>query len=384
MRTFPKTGLTFLLLGTLALTSCSVTGGISIKKRYKTSKSAWAQTGGGPNQDNHREIIIGSNIEMMWQKSVSSAIGNSISVVDSIIYFSTLNGYVYAMNLSNGRTAGRLKFYNPSVSGTAHDGSDMYFSLAYGKETLIAYDLSNRKYKFRRGLGPIENTPAVWEDFVYVGTQKNTFYCIQRVDGAEKWVFKTPKPVHTGAAISGNLVFFGCDDGNVYALNRYTGKKSWTFKTGRAVVATPAVDKTTVYVGSTDGYFYAIELETGRLKWSYHLPSGLNGAIYAQASLSKDHVYFGSTDGHLYALNKAIGELRWKFKTGGAISNACISTESEVLVGSQDKFLYLVNSTTGEKIWSFELKGRIQTSPALYGNYIVAASEAKHIYLFKF
>ncbi len=349
----------------------------------KSTNDNWPNFGGSALRDNYRNVNFHLPLNLVWKKSVSSAVGSVIAVSDSIVYLGTLDGRVYAMNLRNGDVIGSLKFLYALTSGISVKHQTAILGLANGKETLISYDVFDSRYNYIKEIGGIETNPLVYEEYIYVAAQNKKFYSLNLSDGLILWTFETPLPVRSSPVVQGTTVYFGCDDGNIYALNRFNGNVIWKFQTHQAIFAAPALDETSLYVGSTDSTFYAIALKDGSLKWKFKIGGGTPGKFFASAAVDKERVIVGGSDGAVYALSKNDGKLLWKFQTNGAISTAPVITRDYVFIGSQDKNFFAVDLATGVSVWKFETEGRIKTNFVVYGNYIILASENKYVYVFK-
>jgi outer membrane protein assembly factor BamB len=378
-----KTILSILILFNF-LSSCGMSGSIKISGDFKRGEIAdWPNIGGSALRDNYRDVEFRMPLRLIWKKSVSSAVNSVIAVSDSIIYFGTLDGRVYAMNLRNGNIIGTLKFLYASTSGFSIQKHTAIIGLANGKETLISYDVFDGRYNFIKQIGAIESNPLIYDEYVYVAAENKKFHCLNLADGLILWTFETGKPVRSSPAVHGTTVYFGCDDGNVYALNRFNGNVIWKFQTKQAVFAAPAMDETTLYVGSTDSVFYAIHIKDGSLKWKHKIGSVTPGTFFASAAVDGSKVVVGGSDGIVYAFDKQSGKLLWKFQTQGAISTAPVITKNYVFAGSQDKNFYAIDGVTGLSGWKYPMEGRVKTNLAIYGDYVIVASENKYVYMFK-
>ncbi|NUM80217.1 PQQ-binding-like beta-propeller repeat protein [bacterium] len=368
----------------LIFASCGTSGSIGIGRYYKKSQAeSWSNMGGNAGRTGYRQTDIQPPLELAWKASVSSAVNEVISVKDSIIYFGTLDGRMYAVWIGDGRTIGRIRYTHASSAGMSLTGNIAVYGLSNGKNTLIAYHLMERKHIYAKDIGAIETNPLVVEDYIYVGSQNKNFYCVNLSDGSVKWKYSLKKPTKSSPSVNTINVFFGADDGKVYSLNRYTGQLNWYFQADGAVQSAPVIDDPYVFVGTVDGNFYALNLSDGAVKWQFKVEKPLPGSIFASASTDKGRVYIGSTNGYLYALNKNDGAVDWQFKTNGAISTAPLVTPKYIFVGSQDKFFYAINSTTGLSEWQYKTNGRIKTNPARYGDYIFIAAENNNVFAFR-
>ncbi len=374
-----------LLFGMLLLgEGCRSSGSVSIASFFRRGGTAnWSTLGADERRSGYVPTELHPPLELAWKFFPSSSVGSVIVVSDSLVYFTSLDGRVYVLNLRTGREIGKLKYYHASTAGAALVHHTMVFGLAAGKPTVVGYHLYDRRYLFLKDLGPVETTPVVFDDYVYLGSDAGVAYALSSSDGEVIWKVETGKPVRSSPAIGGTSVVFGDDNGRIRSVNRFNGKTNWYYDTGQAVAAAPALDETQVYLGSTDSTFYCLSLKDGQVQWKYRVGATRPGNFFATAAVDDERVYVGATDGYLYAFEKTKGHLLWTVKTDGAISTAPAVTRSHVFIGSQDFHMYGLEKKTGEIVWKFRTSGRIKTNPALYGEYLIFASEGRYIYAFK-
>jgi len=158
--------------------------------------------------------------------------------------------------------------------------------------------------------------------------------------GKFKWKFTTGAAVTSSPVLDdNNTLYIGSEDNNFYAINRTSGALLWKYTTGGAIARTsPALDKNgVVYIGSTDGNIYAfdtktIDIRNPTYKWKYQTA----GEITSSPTIHTDGtILVGSNDGYMYAITSA-GDLKWKVRLYNAIwSSPAINTEtSEVYIGT--------------------------------------------------
>ena len=118
------------------------------------------------------------------------------------------------------------------------------------------------------------------------------------------------------AAVNDKHVFVGSQDDNLYCLDKATGKVVWSFRTQSRIESTPSLADGKVYVPSCDGSLYCIDEATGQLAWAFATDPGPNRthAIYSTPILTADAVYFAAGEGQLYALDRATGKLLSKLR----------------------------------------------------------------------
>ena len=83
-----------------------------------------------------------------------------------------------------------------------------------------------------------------------------------------KWKFQTGGPVESSPVVVNNTVYVGSGDKCVYAIDATSGKLRWKFQTGGEVISSPAIANGIVYIGSADSALYALNARTGEKVWS--------------------------------------------------------------------------------------------------------------------
>ncbi|MEY4565457.1 MAG: outer membrane protein assembly factor BamB precursor [Planctomycetota bacterium] len=179
-------------------------------------------------------------------------------------------------------------------------------------------------WKFAEAIGPIEATPVVLDDVVYVGDV----------------------------------------DGNFVAIELQSGKLKWRVKFESGFISSAAVDSFAVYVGDYDGKFRALSKVDGSVKWEFET----QGEIDSGAAFYKDLVLTTSQDGTLYALNTKDGELKWKYETGDQLRCTPAVVENRTFLGGCDGKLHVVNLDNGTAYGEpFALGNPTGSTPAIVG-----------------
>ncbi len=366
------------------LFSCSATGSIGISNHFLKGKNEnWAMEGGGISRNAFRNESINPPLKLVWKTDGSSAFTKTIVVSDSIIYAATKDARVHAYNLRNGKSIGKMKFSYSAMHGPAVNHKDIIIALAMGKASLIHYDVYEKKYHFIKTLGPIENNPLIYDDFIYAATEKGVLHCMDYKDGNLNWSYALPKTSRSSPALYLNAVIIADDGGTVVSLNRFRGSLNWKVNLGSAVFHAPVIDSQNVYIAAKDGRITRIDAETGGIRWTRRLEPDGDCEVFAAPSASNGYVIIGSTNGKVYALRQSDGSTRWTFMTRGAVSVTPVITKEYVYIASQDGFLYAVNLITGVEEWNYKASGRIKTHPAVYGRYLIVAAENKTLYVFQ-
>lgn len=138
---------------------------------------------------------------------------------EGICYVGTFDGYIYAVDVSNGYTMWRFRTNKPIVSSVAKEGTSLIF-----------------------------------------GSVDGTLYCINSETAKEKWRFTLEKPIVASPIIHDDAVYFGATDGFLYCVDLKSGKERWSFQTGDSITSTCYIVNNLLVVGSMDHTLYAIPL----------------------------------------------------------------------------------------------------------------------------
>lgn len=154
---------------------------------------------------------------LKWHYKAKMAVTSSPTVVDGVVYFSSLDSTLYALD--------------------AHAGWVIW--------------------RFRMGKGSI-SSPNLMNGLVFVGSADGHIYAIDVHTSKEIWRFKTEHQVSSSPAIYKDALYCGSADGNLYSLEQRTGHLRWKFATKGPITGTPLVYDDIVYTGSIDHFLYAL------------------------------------------------------------------------------------------------------------------------------
>ena len=179
--------------------------------------------------------------------------------------------------------------------------------------------------------------------------------------GNLKWTFSTSAPIQSSPAVAGNTVYVGSNDNKLHAINAETGAQIWEFETGSFIWSSPAVANGVVYFGSNDGNLYALDARTGDEIWRFETPY----AVKSSPAVAGGKVYFGADDYVFYVLDAITGEKIWDFKTDGFIISSPAISEGIVYITSY-RYLYALNAENGRFRLGYLTPREIYSSPAVH------------------
>ena len=263
----------------------------------------------------------------------------AVAVADGVVYATTLEGQVYALN------------------DLGPEGVSTRWVSTVGSEN---------------GFGGAYNSPAVGR-FLYVSGIDGSLYAIESPDGGGAAVAAWRRPQieseemlplvgSPGLDEAGGIIAVGSEDGGLYAYNALTGDGlRWSpFHTEGEIWSTPALRNGVAYFGSQDGKVYAVSLDTGEMIWEFET----GAAIVASPVIHKNLLIIGSFDRKLYALGLSDGQPRWEFAANNWWWAKPVSSGKAIFAPAMDGKVYALDEN-GSLLWEHDLGAPIVSSPAL-------------------
>ena len=166
--------------------------------------------------------VFEKNGTQRWMFPTTGPVASSPAMAGGAIYFTTRDGYLYAVG-TNGSLLYRRSI-GPSTSSPAVGQGTVYAAsgvLGTGG-SVIAFDLlGNRQWEFTPN-GPVQSSPTLAADHLLFATnaEVGTLYALNATSGEVAWTY-VPEPrqyILPSPAVLDGVVLVGSDSGFVYAL----------------------------------------------------------------------------------------------------------------------------------------------------------------------
>lgn len=266
-----------------------------------------------------------------WKFRASGVIESNPQVVNGIIFFSTENQHLEAVNATTGALVWNY-YLNPAL------------------------------------MQSFNGSPVVSDGVVYIGDTDRYLYAIDAVTGMLRWKYTDPdRGVMNGnPSVAGGVVYVAAGK-KLFAINAINGTLKWDYTTsGYSILfSSPTVNNNSVYFGDSDSSLYSLDVNNGSLKWKYS--SGL-GAFRSPVVL--DDVLYAATCFRLngtnirgfYAINASTGALKWMFSSDNPF------------YGSPVVFNDLVYIPDLKNIYAFSLDGILKWKRSILGSQVIGSS----------
>ena len=193
-----------------------------------------------------------------WRADAGAPVRSSPILVGDYVYFGSEMGDLFCIDL-RGNSKWRFKAKRAITSSPVHANGIIYVSsvdtLMYALDAKSGYII----WRFRMIKASI-STPFIADNYIFIGSVDSHIYCVDIHSAKEIWNFSTDNQV-TGSPISyQDSVYCGSVDGHMYCLEYRTGRLRWKYQTGGPITGTPIIANNTLYFGSNDHVLYAIVL----------------------------------------------------------------------------------------------------------------------------
>jgi outer membrane protein assembly factor BamB len=249
----------------------------------------------------------------------------SISCADGRVYFGSSDyiygkGYVFCVNASTGAT---IWTYDASP-GRVESGITVHHGVVYFgtlNNYVYAINATNNYFLWRfQTNGSVYSTPAADGDLLCVGSDDGKVYALN-VSGStaiSKWNFTADGAVRCAPTIYNNKVFFGSSNATFFAVDEETGNLIWRYHltSGGTLDNSVAIADNIIYLTQT-GYawrIYALFANTAPGNYTEADPEPrawvkeiiVGAAALTEPIVADGKVFFSSANGHmLYALDTA-------------------------------------------------------------------------------
>ena len=314
--------------------------------------------------------------QVAWSKRYKSVITDQPLAIGNYILFTLENGMLAYCDVELGHMVGDGRIAPGFLHSGTIDNNILYYGANLGREPIAALDLTTLKRQWELTLPTINTSPMSWDKYIYVGTENNQIFCLNRNSGDKVWSLAARSTLFGVPAEDGGQLYFTDVKGNIYCLDGKTGTIIWEQHLDENIYNGPVIGNKYIFVGTTSGYFYALEPDSGEIVWNFDS----RGSIYGHAAYKNGIVYFGNNAHFVYALDEDNGEVIWQFKSKGINNTAPLVGLDLLYFSSWDKSFYALDRYDGKMIYRREFKSPIKSSPLIYRNKIYFQTANDHFY----
>jgi outer membrane protein assembly factor BamB len=370
------------LLPLLLLAGCKA---LRLDGSNRTHPSDWLTEGDSPLRQHRLDVPLDPPLEQGWVYNAASAFGpGSPLLLGEAVVVAGRNGEVHAIHAQTGKRLG-MQDFGEAVEGTpVIDAGRLYLPLAWGKKTLLAYDLAAAREVWAVRGAPLEAGLLLVAQTLVSVEVEGVVRAYDARTGAETWQYALGERASAQAtplAVGEGQVVVVDDDGHLVALQVADGRLLWQQALEMPVYAAPASDGTRIFIPTTRGRLFAVDARDGAVRWVYRTGDPL--VRLTTPALDGADLAVGGSDGVLRLLDARTGQERWRFTDDSALTAAPLLTPHTVYFGTMRRDLVALARTSGAEQWRTTLRGRVKSALAAREGQLVVLSEPHFVYLFK-
>lgn len=298
--------------------------------------------------------------KLLWRYQVRNSIKNTIAAADGCIFAQDAQGYLYAINVSDG-------------------------TLRWEKQLSV------------NGLPALIEGLVASDRIVYAGTGKGL--CASDTQtGKVIWTNKDwgqGEGTTSTLALNNDVLIGSAQWSALFGTDATTGKMLWRASENglRNRGASAALHDDLLYITSASSIFI-MDARTGKVIIRKELPYNVD--VTSTPLLTDKEIIFGTADSGMVAVDNETLEVKWNFMTGDALvytspysrkSSATIETSpvisgNTIFVGASDGTIYGIDKEKGNAVWKHNAGAPIFGSVAVSGNTLFAVDFAGNVYAF--
>jgi len=317
-------------------------------------------------------------LTLNWQEEYNGLADNSFTGVDSIIFFGTGDGYLFAINNLKGKEIGKEKLGRVLTGPPTISKNLLFQTYTSGDDGIIAYDLIEGDVLWEYEDNFSNSSPIVIDNKVFYQTNEGIVICLNDLTGEEIWSVDLHSPAKNSLAYDNDKIYAANLDGIVTALEYTSGIQIWQQKLDDKIFADPVIDGNFVYVATYDGYLLKMDKESGQIV----IRKNFNIPIYNAVTVDAENIFIPLSNGELQAINKTSFKDTWTFKGKGPSANSVLITQNYAYFPTLGNFLYIMDKNSGKVLQEIELEGRARSLPFIKNGKLVISCENKYVNVF--
>lgn len=318
-------------------------------------------------------------LDEKWTFKTGDAIESAPAVVDGVVYVSSLDKHLYALDLVSGKLKWKVKLAHMKASPSVK-GNRIYVGDLNGKFHCIQADNGKELWSFEAE-GEIHASANFHGENIIFGSHDSKLYCLSP-EGKKLWAATTDGPINAAAAVVGDLTFAtGCSDGILHVIDARTGKELGSIDLQGQTLATGAVVENRIYISMESNQVIAADLKAMKKVWTFEPPRRAQ-AFRSSAAVSQGIVVAGSRDKKVYGLNANTGAELWSFLTDGQVDASPVIIGNRVYVGCMSNYgnFYVLDLKTGKKIQELELDSPVCGSVGVGPDCVIVGTDRGTVY----
>jgi outer membrane protein assembly factor BamB len=343
----------------------------------KTSQD-WPIFRGNPWQTGVANSSLPDKLAIRWKFKTNDSIEGTAAIVNGIVFFGSMDGNLYALDLASGKEKWRYKANGPIKGGPSVHADQVFVGDVDGIFHCVDVTNGKKRWTFNAG-AEVTSGGNFSDDTILFGSYDENLHCLSK-DGKELWKANVPGgPVLASPVVAAGKTFCSGCDSTLHIIDTKTGKELGSVQLDGQTGASAAVVGDDLYIGTMSNQMLAIDLKKQAVKWKYE-PEENPQPFFSSPAVAHDLVVVGCRDKRVHAFDRNTGKQSWEYPTKGKVDSSPVIAEKQIYVGSSDGNLYVLELGKGTLVQKIDLGGPITASPAVADNCLVIGTQNGVIY----
>ena len=158
-----------------------------------------------------------------WKRKLAGLPSTSLALRDKTLYVGATNNHVYRLSMETGNVVAELAIETTPVGRLSFDADSLFMFLENASERagyVIAVDpkLAGVRWTQRSSPEWASERPHLWKGYIVAGNCRGEVAAFRASDGAPQWTLNVKGCVRSIGS-SGNMLFIGVQEGTIYAFD---------------------------------------------------------------------------------------------------------------------------------------------------------------------
>lgn len=223
----------------------------------------------------------------------------------------------------------------------------------------------------------------VFEEYVYVLTDRNYLYCIDKKKKAVRFGLELAMPgfpICEPLYHEGDLWFMIGNELRIVSPKTGAIEKRKRLKMlGRSAVGGMVRNKERLYMASSDKRLHCFVIDGF---WQEFMVAAPDGSQINSVVADDDFLVFTTAAGNVISIYPNQAKRRWQYDVVGRIAAPIVCEEEWLYVGSTNTKLYKINIRNGRTEWAdpFHAGGALKKTPMLGAKVLYQSADGKGVY----
>ena len=308
------------------------------------------------------------SFEIIWKSQIESNPDNKTHLFQAAntLFAISSSGNLSAFNAEDGLIKWSKSFNIEVSSGLSGNDSIVVFTSRDGYIYCVDFD---GKLLWKSFFGRILSPPIVLDEFMVLRRDDNLFASLDILEGNTVWNYQAPSSALSldtqGEMIfSDGVIYSGLPNAKLIAFEAATGLLIWEATISRPkgtsdidnlndITSQPVIDNSLIFVVSINGNVACLDRKTSEVLWTRPLSS------FVGITDHLDEVVVVHQTDSIYSLNKLTGKSNWRNgKLKGRSLTKGIIVDDFFITGDFEGYLHIIEVNTGVLVGRLLLKSK--------------------------